>query len=326
MSERRSCTATWKTEGGMRQCGCLLDKGHEGEHVCVCGPQSGTCAPPPAHPPEGSQPRAWVLSPGGVAERAAPLSPPPVPGPNPPDAWKCPTCGFIATGERAMMLHEHQVRFVPAAHPPEGSPEMRCERCSLTRPARAMTTAGCPDCGGNLVYLAPPTPPPGQERACEGIRVESWIGGAAQREHCPGCTPLPSDCVSGNQGEMERTGREAICSTHALAVLVCHVNDGRPCSDYLRPPTPGPGQDREARLEAARLSTCGQHPTLGDVTRQGSRACGRILSVADLYRCADCRTAFCRGCIRRHFADKAREGEHWEYENKIAADFEGPKP
>ena len=56
--------------------------------------------------------------------------------------------------------------------------------------------------------------------------------------------------------------------------------------------------------EAQRLRTCGQHPTLGDVTREGSRACGRILPVAELYRCGDCQTAFCVDCLRRHCSDE----------------------
>ena len=59
--------------------------------------------------------------------------------------------------------------------------------------------------------------------------------------------------------------------------------------------------------EDVRLRTCGQHPKLGDVTLQGSRACGRVLSVVDLYRCADCQTAFCRECIRQHFVDQTPE-------------------
>jgi hypothetical protein len=31
---------------------------------------------------------------------------------DPPDAWKCPTCGFIAFGEGSMMRHGHKVRFI----------------------------------------------------------------------------------------------------------------------------------------------------------------------------------------------------------------------
>lgn len=61
--------------------------------------------------------------------------------------------------------------------------------------------------------------------------------------------------------------------------------------------------------EEIRLRTCGQHPLLGDVTRHGSKACHRVLSVIDLYRCADCQTAFCRECIRRHFRDETPEAK-----------------
>jgi hypothetical protein len=78
--------------------------------------------------------------------------------------------------------------------------------------------------------------------------------------------------------------------------------------------------------EQARLRTCGQHPTLGDVTLQGSRACGRVLSVVDLYRCADCQTAFCRDCIRRHFNDKATQDERWEYQKRVEADLDDDRP
>lgn len=72
--------------------------------------------------------------------------------------------------------------------------------------------------------------------------------------------------------------------------------------------------------EPERLRTCGQHPTLGDVTLHGSRACGRVLSVAELYRCADCQTAFCRGCIRRHFADQTPEAQDAAWKAQVAAD------
>jgi hypothetical protein len=85
----------------------------------------------------------------------------------------------------------------------------------------------------------------------------------------------------------------------------------------------------------ARLRTCGQHPALGDVTVQGSRACGRVLSVGDLYRCADCQTAFCRACIRRHFADetpeareklrKAEDVASMEFEPATPKDSEEPR-
>lgn len=68
----------------------------------------------------------------------------------------------------------------------------------------------------------------------------------------------------------------------------------------------------EGALEAdERLRTCGQHPTLGDVTMAGSQACGRVLPAGELYRCADCRTAFCRDCLRRHFTSKPPD-DSWD--------------
>jgi hypothetical protein len=75
--------------------------------------------------------------------------------------------------------------------------------------------------------------------------------------------------------------------------------------------------------EEFRLRTCGQHPTLGDVTQHGSRACGRLLSVVDLYRCANCQTAFCRDCIRRHFADETPEAREISRKSEEAAWLDG---
>lgn len=73
-----------------------------------------------------------------------------------------------------------------------------------------------------------------------------------------------------------------------------------------------------------RNRTCGQHPTLGNVAASGTvRACGKVLEVADLYRCADCNTAFCRECIRTHFKDSepAAEAAAFEYAKKVECDF-----
>lgn len=72
--------------------------------------------------------------------------------------------------------------------------------------------------------------------------------------------------------------------------------------------------------EDSRLRTCGQHPTLGDVTLHGSRACGRLLSIVDLYRCANCQTAFCRACIQRHFADETPEAREALRKAELAAE------
>lgn len=80
--------------------------------------------------------------------------------------------------------------------------------------------------------------------------------------------------------------------------------------------------DREPD-DSERLRTCGQHPKLGDVTRQGSRACGRVLSLADLYRCGDCQTAFCRDCLRRHFQDETPEAREATRRAQLAADADG---
>lgn len=75
--------------------------------------------------------------------------------------------------------------------------------------------------------------------------------------------------------------------------------------------------------ETDRLRTCGQHPTIGDVTVQGSRACGRLLSIVDLYRCANCRTAFCRGCIEQHFKDETPEARDAAWKAQLAAEADG---
>ena len=56
-----------------------------------------------------------------------------------------------------------------------------------------------------------------------------------------------------------------------------------------------------------RLRTCGQHPTLGDVSTLGGRGCRRVLAVEDLYRCVNCNTAYCKHCIQRHFKDETPE-------------------
>lgn len=47
-----------------------------------------------------------------------------------------------------------------------------------------------------------------------------------------------------------------------------------------------------------------------------------MLDVIDLYRCADCQTAFCRDCIRRHFRDQTPEEQERmrRLENELAAD------
>ena len=87
-------------------------------------------------------------------------------------------------------------------------------------------------------------------------------------------------------------------------------------------------QPTDRLAEDDRLRTCGQHPLLGDVTLHGSRACRRLLSVADLYRCADCQTAFCRECIRRHFADETPAAREAMRKAELAAnadlDFDFP--
>lgn len=78
--------------------------------------------------------------------------------------------------------------------------------------------------------------------------------------------------------------------------------------------------------EDARLRTCGQHPLLGAVTFCGTRACGQVLAVAQLYRCADCRTAFCRDCIERHFGDMKATAQDARWKAQIAAEADGDDP
>ena len=57
---------------------------------------------------------------------------------------------------------------------------------------------------------------------------------------------------------------------------------------------------------SAAIARCGDHPQFGTSTRDTLLlGCGRPLTEETddrlAYRCAECRTVFCRSCIRQHF-------------------------
>lgn len=49
---------------------------------------------------------------------------------------------------------------------PDPVTQMRCKSCGQIKPAREMTTASCPKCGGELEYLPDPVTTPGPEGSC----------------------------------------------------------------------------------------------------------------------------------------------------------------
>lgn len=81
-----------------------------------------------------------------------------------------------------------------------------------------------------------------------------------------------------------------------------------------------------AEPESDRNRRCGQHPTLGHISIV--RSCDRLLEIHDLYRCADCQTAFCRDCIRAHFRDEqpVNQEQMRKLENELAADPDDYEP
>ena len=50
------------------------------------------------------------------------------------------------------------------------------------------------------------------------------------------------------------------------------------------------------------------------------------MEITDLYRCADCQTAFCRTCIRIHFNDEKPENKKAieDYTETLVSDFDVP--
>lgn len=54
-----------------------------------------------------------------------------------------------------------------------------------------------------------------------------------EREICKQALIATADFIADDRRLRELTAGGTICKSHGLAVLVTHVNDGEPCSDYL---------------------------------------------------------------------------------------------
>ncbi len=119
--------------------------------------------------------------------------------------------------------------------------------------------SGCPICGAGRVS-AGREPTDAALRDVEEVLTRMGLAGEWPRVHVRATASMIVAALSGTA-----LPRGAICPTHGKAVLVTHVDDAEPCSDYLsRAAVPGDAQAMLDRMAAS----WGLEPGAGPFTEE----------------------------------------------------------